>query len=148
MKSHLEGRDGIVSPMSNVVPFTRMADTPAYSRGPERRRKPRGGRRADDPAGFAPLVLLIGDDAPVVEGSEAVLAKLRFGVTVSETVDDALRVMTALHPDIVVASPADAPRIRMEVPEHLPVLVMTEEMRENREALVDGIRQLLRSNAV
>jgi hypothetical protein len=90
-------------------------------------------------------VLLIGDDATVVEGSEAVLAKLRFGVTVSENVDDALRVMTALHPDIVVASPEDAPRIRMEVPEHLPVLVMTQAMRDDREALVEGIRELLRS---
>jgi PleD family two-component response regulator len=134
--------------MANVVPFTRMGETTENRRGPERRRQPRGGRRGDDPAGFAPLVLLVGDDATVVEGSEAVLAKLHFGVTVSETVDEALRVLTSLRPDIVVASPTDAPRIRMEVPEHLPVLVMTEEMRENREALVEGIRQLLRSNAV
>jgi hypothetical protein len=132
--------------MTNVLPFTGMAGKGDPLRGPERRRKPRGGRRPDDLAGFAPLVLLIGDDAAVVEGSEAVLAKLRFGVTVSHSVDDALRVMTALHPDIVVASPADAPRIRMEVPEHLPVLVMTENMRDDREALVEGIRELLRSN--
>ncbi|MEP6914407.1 MAG: hypothetical protein ABJC89_02120 [Acidobacteriota bacterium] len=92
-------------------------------------------------------MLLIGSDPTLVGGSEAVLAKLRFGVTVSESVDDALRVMTALHPDIVVASPVDAPRIRIEVPEHLPVLVMTDEMLGDHEALVEGIRELLRSNA-
>jgi hypothetical protein len=132
--------------MTNVVPFTRMADTREHRRGPERRRQPRGGRRADDFAGFAPLVLLVGNDATVIDGSEAVLAKLRFGVTVSGTVEDALRVLPGLRPDIVVANPDDAPRIRMEAPEHLPVLVMTEEMREDREALVEGIRQLLRSN--
>jgi hypothetical protein len=91
-------------------------------------------------------VLLIGSDPTVIERSEAVLAKLRFGVTVSESVDDALRVMSALHPDIVVASPLDAPRIRIEVPEHLPVLVLTDAMRGDHEALVEGIRELLRSN--
>ncbi|MEO8078062.1 MAG: hypothetical protein ABI818_17170 [Acidobacteriota bacterium] len=133
--------------MSNVVPFTRLGAGRDAPRAPERRRRPRGGRRAEDAAGFAPLVLLIGSDPTLVGGSEAVLAKLRFGVTVSESVDDALRVMTALHPDIVVASPVDAPRIRIEVPEHLPVLVMTDEMRGDHEALVEGIRELLRSNA-
>src|SRR5215210_3059896 len=114
--------------MTNVVPFTGKADRDDAGRGPERRRRARGGRRAEDATGFAPLVLLVGNDPTMVESSEAVLAKLRFGVTISGSVDDALRVLTALHPDIVVASPEDAPRIRMEVPEHLPVLVMTDDM--------------------
>jgi hypothetical protein len=121
-----------------------MSNTPEQRRGPDRRGRPRGGRREEDRDGFAPLVLLVGDDEGVVEQSEAVLAKLRFGVTVSGNVEDALRVLTGLRPDIVVASPADADRIRMEAPEHLPVVVMTEEMRGDRAVLIEGIRQTLR----
>lgn len=132
--------------MSNVVPFPRMPNDARTERGPNRRQKSRGGRRTDDTSDLAPLVLLIGDDSAVIERSEAVLAKLRFAVTTSPSVEDALRVLTGLHPDIVVAAPEDAARIRLEAPEHLPVVVMTEEMRDNREALIDGIRQSLRAN--
>jgi len=131
--------------MGDVVSF-RMANSPELRRGPDRRVQPRGGRREEDRDGFAPLVLLVGDDAGVVEQSEAVLAKLRFGVTVSGSVDDALRVLTGLRPDIVVASSADADRIRIEAPEHLPVVVMTDEMRADRGMLIEGIRQTLRLN--
>ena len=123
-----------------------MANTPEQRRGPDRRVRSRGGRREEDRDGFAPLVLLVGDDAGVAEQSEAVLAKLRFGVAVSGTVEDALRVLTGLRPDIVVASSADADRIRMEAPEHLPVVVMTDEMRGDRGMLIEGIRQTLRLN--
>jgi CheY-like chemotaxis protein len=131
--------------MGNVVSFHRMPNAPQPRRGPDRRRRPRGGRREGDRDGFAPLVLLVSDDASVVDQSEAVLAKLRFGVTVSASVEEALRVLAGLHPDIVVAGAADAHRIRMEAPEHLPVVVMTEEMREDRTVLIEGIRQTLRA---
>lgn len=125
-----------------------MPNKTRTERGPDRRRKARGGRRTADPSAFAPLVLLVGDDPSVIERSEAVLAKLRFAVTTSPSVEDALRVLTGLHPDIVVAAPEAAARIRLEAPEHLPVVVMTvtEEMREDREALIEGIRKSLRAN--
>jgi len=123
-----------------------MPNNTRTERGPDRRRKVRGGRRPEDTSGFAPLVLLVGDDPSVVEGAEAVLAKLRFAVTTSPNVEDALRVLTGLHPDIVVAAPEAAARIRLEAPEHLPVVVMTEEMRADREALIEGIRNSLRAN--
>jgi len=132
--------------MSNVVPFPSMPDRAKMSRGPERRRKSRGGRRTDDTSGFAPLVLLVGDDSSTIDASEAVLAKLRFAVTTSPGVDEALRVLAGLRPDIVVADADAASRIRIEAPEHVPVVVMTEAMREDREALIDGIRQALRAN--
>jgi CheY-like chemotaxis protein len=131
--------------MGNVVAF-RMPNTPEQRQGLDRRLRPRGGRREEDRQGFAPLILIVGDDPGVVEQSEAVLAKLKFGVTVSNNVDDALRVLTGLRPDIVIAGAADAHRIRMEAPEHLPVIVMTEEMRDDRGILIEGIRQTLRSN--
>jgi CheY-like chemotaxis protein len=132
--------------MGNVVSFPRMRNTPEQRRGPDRRRRPRGGRREEDLDGLAPLVLLVGDDEEVVDQSEAVLAKLRFGVTTTTTVEDALRVLAGIRPDIVVAGPADAHRIRMEAPEHLPVVVMTEEMRVDRAVLIEGIRRTLRSS--
>ena len=123
-----------------------MPNAPEQRRGPDRRRRPRGGRRDEDREGFAPLVLIVGTDATVTDQSEAVLAKLKFGVTVSSSVEEALVVLAGLRPDIVVAGPDDAHRIRMEAPEHLPVVVMTEEMRDNRTVLIEGIRQTLRAN--
>ncbi len=121
-----------------------MPQTPEQRRGPERRKQPRGGRRTEDPGGFAPLVLLVGEGEAVVAQSEAVLAKLRFAVTTSPTVEEALRVVTGIRPDVVVAEPEAAARIRLEAPEYLPVVVITDEMRSDREALLEGIRETLR----
>ena len=112
----------------------------------DRRRLPRGGRRAGDADGYAPLVLLVGADADVIGQSEAVLAKLRFAVATSGTVDDALRVMSGLRPDLVVADAEGAGRIRLEAPEHVPVVVLDDEMRANREVLVEAVRETIRAN--
>jgi CheY-like chemotaxis protein len=117
-----------------------------FARGPERRRLARGGRRAEDLDGFAPLVLLIGTQPDVVDRSEAILAKLRFGVTTSGSVEDALRIVAELRPDIVVSDEKDAERIRLEAPQHLPVVVMDQEMRDSPEALIEEIRRTLRAN--
>ena len=124
-----------------------MPDSPQHRRGPERRKLPRGGRRAEDTAGFAPLVLLVGRGETVVAQSEAVLAKLKFAVTTTGTVEEALRVMAGLRPDVVVADPSEASRIRLEAPEHVPVVELTDEMQTNPEALVEGIRATIRANA-
>ena len=87
-------------------------------RGPDRRRMPRGGRRAGDAPGFAPLVLVVGRGETAVTQSEAVLARLKFAVTTSGTVEEALRVLSGIRPDVVVAEPEAASRIRLEAPEH------------------------------
>ena len=123
-----------------------MPNEPEQRRGPDRRHRPRGGRREEDREGFAPLVLLVGADSSVVGQSEAVLAKLKFGVTISTSVEEALLVLAGLRPDIVVAGAEDADRIRMEAPEHLPVVVMTEAMRDDQGVLIEGIRETLRAN--
>jgi CheY-like chemotaxis protein len=112
----------------------------------DRRRLPRGGRRAKDQQGYAPLVLLVGSEPDVIGQSEAVLAKLRFAVATSGTVEEALRVMRGIRPDIVVADANDAARIRLETPDHVPVVVLDDTMRADREALVEGIRETLRAN--
>ena len=123
-----------------------MPHTSDHRRGPDRRRLPRGGRRNEDPGGFAPLVLLVGQGETVTAQSEAILAKLRFAVTTSGSVDEALRVMAGLRPDVVVAEPEAAARIRLEAPEHVPVVEMSEAMRNNREVLIEGIRESIRGN--
>ena len=124
-----------------------MSDTPSeHRRSQERRRRPRGGRRPADGRGFSPLVLLIGDDESVVAQAEAILATLHFAVATSPSVEDALHVVSGIRPNVVVAGAVDASRIRTEAPEHLPVVVMTEEMRTNHETLVEGIRATLRAN--
>jgi hypothetical protein len=91
--------------------------------------------------------MVVGEDAVAVSLAEAVLAKLRFAVTTSSTVEDATRVLPGLKPDIVVAASSDAGRIRMEAPEHLSVVEMTDQMRQDPHVLIDSIRQSLRANA-
>lgn len=91
-------------------------------------------------------MLLVGGDAEVAGQAEAVLAKLRFAVATSGTVEEALRVMSGLRPDIVVADADAAARLRLEAPEYVPVVVLDDEMRASREALVEGIRDAIRAN--
>ena len=90
-------------------------------------------------------MLLIGDEDPVTSMAEAVLAKLRFAVATS--VDDALKVVTGIKPDIVVAGAETAERVRASAPEGLAVVVMTDEMRRDPEVLIPAIRATLRALA-
>ena len=119
-----------------------------FNRGPERRRQSRGGRRSTDVAGFAPLVLVLGRGENVVAQAEAVLARLKFAVTTTGTVEEALRILEGIRPDVVVAEPEAASRIRLEWPEHVPVVEMSGELRENPETLVEAIRQAIRANQI
>ena len=80
--------------------------------------------------------------------AEAVLAKLRFAVTTSKTVDSALKVVAGIRPNIVVAGAEAASRVRREAPEALPIVIMTDEMRRDAEALIPAIRETLRAAVV
>jgi hypothetical protein len=120
-----------------------MSETPELRQRPDRRQQARGGRRTGDADDLAPLVLLVGDDPAVVPLAEAVLAKLRFAVTTLGTVDHALNVVPTLRPDIIVAASDDAPRLRLEIPVHLPVVCLTDGMREDPESLITAIREAL-----
>jgi hypothetical protein len=92
--------------------------------------------------------MVVGEDPVAVSLAEAVLAKLRFAVTTSDSVESATRVLPGLKPDIVVAAPADAGRRRMEAPEPVSVVEMTDQMGDNPLALVESIRKSLRANMV
>jgi hypothetical protein len=113
--------------------------------GIDRRRQSRGGRRPADVDGFSPLVMVVGDDAAVGDAAGAVLAKLRFAVTPSATVEDALRVLRTMQPDLIVANSDAAGRIRLECPEHRAVIVVSSEMRDDPQLLVDEIRSTIRA---
>jgi hypothetical protein len=124
-----------------------MAHVLEYRRGGERRRLPRGGRRTADRDGFAPLVLVVGEKPGVVEGAEAILAKLKFAVATGPGVEDVLAVLPVLRPDIVVATEPDATRLQGHTPADLPIVIMNPEMQAHPEALVEAVRQTLRARA-
>jgi hypothetical protein len=124
-----------------------MTDQRELRGGADRRSQPRGGRRPADPDGFAPLVMVVGDEAEVGDAVGAVLAKLKFAVVPAASADDGLRIMTTMRPDIIAATARHAGRIRMERPEHNNLVVINGAMRDNAELLVDEIRGVLRAKA-
>ena len=131
--------------MSNVLPFPRMSDGPAPRLNPDRRAFPRGGRRATDKSGHAPLVLLVDHDEHTNARCEAILAKLHFAVAPTRTIEEARRVMDSLHPNIIVATVAEAASLRQANASNLPVVILNDVM--NPEMLVDEIRRELRAHA-
>jgi PleD family two-component response regulator len=130
--------------VGNVVSFPRPPGNPDKRQQSDRRRRPRGGRRTGDHPGYAPLVLLVDEDADSGARCEAILAKLRFAVAPAQSVEEAIRVMDALRPNVVVARVADAETLRRHTPADVPVVVLTEDLDEP-EAMVEGIRRALRS---
>ena len=122
-----------------------MTDQRELRGGVDRRRQPRGGRRPADSDGFAPLVMVVGDQTEVGDAVGAVLAKLKFAVVPATSADEGLRIMSTMHPDIVAATSENAARIRMERPEYNLVVVINGAMRDNAQLVVDEIRSALRT---
>lgn len=122
--------------------------TPDLRRGPERRREPRGGRRPDDRAGFAPLVLVADEDMAGGDMCEALLATLRFAVARVDSVDKAVSVIATLLPDVIVARARDvSPLQRAAWPSGVPFVTVTDSLRDP-DALIEAIRQAIRSARV
>lgn len=133
--------------MGTVVAFPRMSGgIPDKRQGADRRRRPRGGRRAGDQQGFAPLVLLVDEDGDSVQRSEAILAKLRFAVAPASTLAEASRVMDALRPNLIVGHVSDPEALRRAAPSEIPVVILSESMSEP-EAMIGEIRRALRKGA-
>jgi hypothetical protein len=130
--------------MSNVLAFPRPHENSEHRRGPDRRSQRRGGRRAEDKAGFAPLVLLIDEHADGGIPCEAILARLRFAVAPAKTVDEGIRVMQALRPNIVVARVAEAAALRQATAADVPVVLLNDDLMDP-DVLVGEIRRELRS---
>jgi CheY-like chemotaxis protein len=132
--------------MGTVVSFPRMPGLPDKRQGDDRRSRPRGGRRTGDKAGFAPLVLLVEENSENGARCEAILAKLRFAVAPARTVDEALRVMEALRPNLVVARVSDPKSLQQATPVGIPFLALTEQ-HNDLEEMVEEIRRALRRAA-
>jgi DNA-binding response OmpR family regulator len=131
--------------MSNVLPFPRMTGGPQSQRSPDRRAFARGGRRASDKTGHAPLVLLVDHDEHTSARCEAILAQLHFAVAPTRTIEQAKRVMDSLHPNIIVATVAEAAALRQVNASDIPVVILNDVM--DPEMLVNEIRRELRARA-
>ena len=115
---------------------------------PDRRQTPRGGRRPGDPMGYSPLILVADDDASNGARCVAILAKLRFAVAPAYSVEEAVKVMQALRPTLIVARLADEPELRAKMasdPEigEIPLITMTAE-NDDPAVLIEEIRRALR----
>jgi CheY-like chemotaxis protein len=114
----------------------------------DRRRSPRGGRRPGDPMGYSPLVMVADDDASNGARCVAILAKLRFAVAPAHSLEEAVKVMHALRPNLIVARLADEPELRKHMAAdpalgEIPLITMTA-ANDDPEVLIEEIRRALR----
>ena len=114
---------------------------------PDRRTTPRGGRRPQDPQGYSPLILVADDDANSGARCVAILARLRFAVAPAHTVEEAIKVMEALKPNLIVARLRDEPALRHEMetnPEigDIPMITLTSE-NDAPQLMIEEIRRAL-----
>lgn len=116
----------------------------------DRRRFARGGRRPGDRSGYAPLVL-VADDAGSGKHCEAILSALRFAVAPADSVEEAVRVMHGLRPNLVVAHLRDNDRLRAEMREDIFTagvpLIAIDEVTSDPEMLIEEIRRVLRARS-
>jgi hypothetical protein len=132
--------------VGTVVAFPRTSGVPDKRQGADRRRRPRGGRRTSDQQGFAPLVLLVDEDADSGQRCEAILAKLRFAVAPAHTLAEATRVMDALRPNLIVGHVSDPEALRRATPDDVPLVILDEAL-SAPEAMLGEIRRALRKPA-
>jgi hypothetical protein len=112
--------------------------TTPFRRGPDRRSQSRGGRRGSDIDGAAPLVLMVGDDASIVNQAEAILCKLKFAVSTTTDPNEALRILPNLRPNLIVVTRPH--ELLLRTAGHCPVVVMPDSL----DSLIDDIRYALR----
>ncbi|HEX5475169.1 MAG TPA: hypothetical protein VFX12_10945 [Vicinamibacterales bacterium] len=120
-------------------------------RSQDRRHFPRGGRRPGDRPGYAPLVLVADDDAHG-ERCAAILAALHFAVAPAHSVEEAMKVMEALRPELVVAHLEDGDRLSAAMRADaftagVPIIHVTEQT-DTPEALVGEIRRVIRQHGL
>ena len=124
------------------------ADQERRRSGADRRSSPRGGRRPEDPKGYSPLILVADEDASNGARCVAILSKLRFAVAPAYSVEEAFKVMSSLHPTLIVARLSDEPALRRKMAEDpglgdIPIVTLTAE-NDDPQVLIEEIRQALR----
>ena len=115
----------------------------------DRRRFARGGRRPTDKAGFAPLVLVGGDDEGSRKRCEEILCALKFAVVPADSVDETIRALRDLRPNLVISNLRDIERLRIEIASNtaaaaIPLITIDESILETA-PLVAEIRRVLRA---
>jgi CheY-like chemotaxis protein len=126
-----------------------MADDFSHRRsGADRRSTPRGGRRPGDPRGYSPLILVADDDASNGARCVAILSKLRFAVAPAYSIEEAIKVMRSLQPNLIVARLTDEPELRKQMAEdrelgNIPIVTLTA-ANDNPDVLIEEIRAALR----
>ena len=116
-----------------------------HRRGTDRRKQARGGRRAGDRPGFAPLVLVADEDASSRDMCETILAKLHFAVAPVDSIEEAVSVVGTLRPDVIVVHARDTTALeRAARPSGVPFVAVSDEMKDP-DLLVDAIRRAIRA---
>jgi CheY-like chemotaxis protein len=119
-------------------------------RARDRRNSPRGGRRPSDVQGYSPLILVADDDANSGARCVAILARLRFAVAPAHSVEEAIKVMTSLHPTLIVTRLKDEAALRHQMATDpslgdIPIVTLTPE-NEAPDLMVEDIRRTLRGH--
>ena len=98
--------------------------------------------------GYSPLILVADDDASNGARCVAILAKLRFAVAPAYSVEEAIKLMEALRPTLIVARLADEPILREQMKTNpaigeIPLITMTAK-NDDPAVLIEEIRAALR----
>jgi CheY-like chemotaxis protein len=98
--------------------------------------------------GYSPLILVADDDANNGARCVAILARLRFAVAPAYSVEEAVKVMEALKPNLIVARLKDEPALREQMASNpaivdIPLLSLTDE-NEAPGLMIEAIRKALR----
>src|SRR6476659_8908128 len=114
----------------------------------ERRTSPRGGRRPGDVQGYSPLVLVADDDANSGARCVAILARLRFAVAPAHSVDEAIKIMSSLHPTLIVTRLKNEAALRQHMASDptigdIPIVTLTSE-NDAPQLMIEEIRRTLR----
>jgi DNA-binding NtrC family response regulator len=122
-----------------------MAETAEKRGGPDRRSRPRGGRRTSDTEGLTPLIMVVDHDPERRDLSHAILARLKFAVAPVDSIAQAAAAVPALEPELIVANEADASRLVAALGGSVPVRVVAvnDDVR-GTDAMVETVRRAIR----
>lgn len=98
--------------------------------------------------GYSPLILVADDDAEAGARCVAILARLRFAVAPAHSVEEAVKVMEALRPNLIVARLRDEPTLRAKMASspaigEIPLITLTPD-NDAPQLLIEAIREALR----
>ena len=118
----------------------------------DRRRYSRGGRREYDREGYSPLILVADEDSDSGARCEAILAALKFAVAPARSAAEAIAVMRALRPNLVVARVAEPKHLEREMQANeltagVPLLLVTDDIASPQD-LIEAIRRTLRARTL